>query len=449
MALDPQLVQDLLHTARRRGATAGDALLVDNTSFEVEVRLGEVDKVQQSHQKRLGLRLFFGQRSATTSTADLSADSLRQLLDDTCALAQAMAPDPSAGLPEPGMTAVKAMADLDLWADTLAHIPVEERTALARAAERAALDYDSRITNSEGGGYGSSQSHIVYVDSHGFVGQYQAGSVSLSVSPVAADESGMQSDYWYSTGRKFARLQDPKAIGQEAARRALRRLGARQVATQKVPVIFDPSTAASLLGHLCSAVSGSALYRSASFLVDQLGQRIAPETVTIYDDGTLPSALGSKPFDGEGLPTRRTTVVEAGILRSYLLDTYTARKLGMQSTGNAARSAGEAPSVSPTNFYLVPGTATPEEIIASVPRGLYVTSLIGFGVNQVTGDYSRGAAGLWIENGELTYPVEEITIAGNVRQMFADITMIGNDLDMRRKVTAPTLKINEMTVAGS
>jgi PmbA protein len=448
MALDPQLVQDLLRTARTRGATAGDALLVENTSFDVEVRLGEVEKVQQSHQKRLGLRLFFGQRSATTSTSDLSEGSLRQLLDDTCALAQAMAADPHAGLPE-ATEAAAALPDLELWDDALGRLPVEDRTAMAREAERAALDYDSRITNSEGGGYGSSQSHVLYANSHGFLGQYRAGSASLAVSAIASDDSGMQSDSWYSTGRQLHRLHTPAAIGQEAARRALRRLGARKVATQKVPVVFDPATAASLLGHLCTAISGSALYRGASFLLGALDQRIAPDTCTVYDDGTLVAALGSKPFDGEGLPTRRTTVVERGILRSYLLDTYTARKLGMRSTGNAARSAGEPPSVSPTNFYLVPGTSTPEEIIASVPRGLYVTALIGFGVNQVTGDYSRGASGLWIEGGELAYAVEEITIAGNLRHMLANIEMIGNDLDMRRKVTAPTLKISEMTVAGN
>lgn len=448
MAFDPQLVQDLLRTAQQRGATAGDALLVDNESFEVQVRLGEVEKVQQSHQKRLGLRLFFGQRSATTSTADLSEASLRQLLDDTCALAQAMAEDPYAGLPAPEDTA-RSFPDLELWDESIGLLPVEERTALAEQAERAALDYDSRITNSEGGEYSCSQSHVLYANSHGLAGHYRAGSASLSVSSIASDASGMQNDYWYGVGRKLSQLPSPASIGQEAARRALRRLGARKVPTQRVPVVFDPSMAASVLGNLCSAVSGSALYRGASFLVDALGTRIAPETVTIYDDGTLPGALGSKPFDGEGLPTRRTTVVEQGVLRSYLLDTYTARKLGMRSTGNASRGAGDAPSVSPTNFYLVPGTYTPEDIIASVPCGLYVTSLIGFGINQVTGDYSRGASGVWIEHGELAYPVEEITIAGNLRQMLADIEMIGNDLDMRRRVTAPTLKIREMTVAGS
>ena len=448
MAIDPNILQDLLQKARTRGASAGDALAVDHQAFDVEVRLREVEKIQQSQQKRLGLRLFFGQRSATTSTSDLSLASLERLLDDTCALARAMAEDACAGLPEPAEISA-AMPDLDLWDEAVGQLAVAERTAMARAAERAALDYDVRITNSEGGEYSSAQSQVVYASSQGFVGQYQAGSVHLAVAAIASDGQGMQRDYWFSAARQLERLLSPASIGQEAARRALRRLAARKVSTQKVPVIFDPATASSILGHLCAAVSGSALYRGTSFLLNQLGGRIAPESFTVYDDGTLPAALGSKPFDGEGLPTRRTTVVEQGVLRSYLLDTYTARKLGLRSTGNAARSAGEPPSVSPTNFFLQPGPYTPEEIIASVPHGLYVTELIGFGVNAVTGDYSRGAAGLWIEHGELTHAVEEITIAGNLRQMLANIEMIGNDFDMRRKVTAPTLKIAEMTVAGN
>jgi PmbA protein len=359
-----------------------------------------------------------------------------------------MAEDDCAGLPA-AEEICAAVPDLDLWDNALDHLPVADRTALAQAAEQAALAYDARITNSEGGAYGSSLSRLTYANSHGFVGQYRAGSASLSVTPIAADTRGMQRDFWFSAARKLEQLQTPASIGQEAARRALRRLGARQVPTQQVPVVFDARTASGLLGHLCAAISGGALYRSASFLLNQLGERIAPADFTVYDDGTLPSALGSKPFDGEGLPTRRTTVVEDGILRSYLLDTYSARKLGLQPTGNAARSAGDPPGVSPTNFYLVPGQFTPEDIIASVAHGLYVTELIGFGVNQVTGDYSRGAVGLWIEHGELTHAVEEVTIAGNLRQMFSGIEMIGNDLDLRRKVAAPTVKIAVMTVAGN
>ena len=449
MAIDAQVVQDLLQTARTRGASGGDALLVDSTSFEAQVRLGDVETVQNSHQKRLGLRLFFGQRSATTSTSDFSPASLRQLLDDTCALAQAMAADECAGLPGADEVA-STVPDLGLCDDSLQQLPPAERIAMAREAEQAALDYDSRITNSEGGSYGSSQGDVTYINSHGFVGHYRTSLASLSVASIASDDAGgMQSGSWFTAGRRMDSLQAPQALGQEAARRTLRRLGARRVPTQKVPVVFEASIAAGLLNHLFSAVSGSAIYRAASFLTDCIGEKIAPGTVTVYDDGTLPGAPGSKPFDGEGLPTRRTTVVEQGVLRTYLLDTYTGRKLGMRSTGNAARSAGEAPSVSPTNFYMVPGATTPEEIIASVPSGLYVTGLIGFGVNPVTGDYSRGASGLWIEGGELTYAVEEITIAGNLRQMLADIDMIGNDLDRRRRVMAPTLKIREMTIAGS
>ena len=259
----------------------------------------------------------------------------------------------------------------------------------------------------------------------------------------------MQRDSWYAIQRAYARLESPESVGREAARRTLRRLGARKVATCTAPVIFDQETAGSLLGNLCGALSGYALYKGASYLIGKLGQQIAHETVTVYDDGRMPRGLGSRTFDGEGLPTRRTPVVERGVLKSYLLDTYSGRKLGLASTGNASRSVGESPSVGPTNFYLVPGTAAPADIIRSVKRGLYVTELIGFWINMVTGDYSRGAAGFWIENGELAYPVEEITIAGNLKRMFLDIELIGNDLEFRGRIASPTIKIGEMTIAGN
>jgi PmbA protein len=258
----------------------------------------------------------------------------------------------------------------------------------------------------------------------------------------------MQRDYWYSSHRKFSKLESPVAVGTKAAERTLRRLGARRVKTQAAPVVFDPQMAASLLRHLAGAVSGSALYRKTSFLLGKLGEQIATRDVSIIDDARIPSALGSKPFDGEGLPTQRTTVVKDGMLNSYLLDSYSARKLGMQSTGSASRSFSDAPAASTTNLFLEPGTVSPEEIIRSVRSGLYVTELSGFGVNPVTGDYSRGVTGLWIENGELAYPVEEITIAGNLLSMFQNIEAIGNDLDLRSTVAAPTLKIAQMTIAG-
>jgi len=319
---------------------------------------------------------------------------------------------------------------------------------LATRAEKAALAVDSRLTNSEGADFSAFGGRTLFANSHGFYGEYQSSSFSCAVAPIAVQNGLMQRDYWYAVGRKLNRLDSPEAVGQEAGRRTVRRLGARKIATCRVPVVFEPEIAGSFLGNLCSAVNGYAIYKGASYLVGRLGERIAPDLVTVYDDGRMPGGLGSKPFDGEGLPTRKNVVVERGILRSYLLDTYAARKLGLASTGSASRSVGEASSVGATNFYLTPGTATPDEIICSVKRGLYVTELIGFGINMVTGDYSRGAVGFWIENGELAYPVEEITIAGNLKDMWMGVEAIGNDLVFRGRIVSPTVKIAAMTVAG-
>jgi PmbA protein len=318
-----------------------------------------------------------------------------------------------------------------------------------QGAEAAARDSDPRITSSEGASFDSGSHTVVYAASNGFSGSYRSSSASLSAVPVASENGSMQRDYWYTAQRHLARLDSPESVGKTAAMRTLRRLGARQVSTCRVPVVFDPDMAASLLGHLAGAASGGSLYRGTSFLLDKIGERIAPDFVHIDDDGTIPRGLGSKPFDGEGLATRRTPIVEGGVLKNYLFDTYSARKMNARSTGNASRSVADSPHVSPTNFFLRAGTVAPEEIIRSVRSGLYVTGLMGFGVNPVTGDYSRGASGLWIENGELTYPVEEITIAGNLLAMFADIEMVGTDLVLRRGISAPTIKIREMTVAGS
>ena len=289
---------------------------------------------------------------------------------------------------------------------------------------------------------------MLYANSLGFIGRYDTSSFSLSVVPVASQNGAMQRDYWYSAHRKLNGLEPAAVVGKKAAERAVRRLGAKRVKTQAAPVVFDAEMAASLLRHWAGAVSGSALYRKTSFLLDKLGEKIATAGVSIDDDARIPSALGSKPFDGEGLPTRRTPVVEDGVLTSYLLDTYSARKLGLRSTGSASRSFADAPVAGPTNFFLRPGDTSPEEIIRSVRSGLYVTELSGFGVNPVTGDYSRGAVGLWIENGELAYPVEEITIAGNLLEMFQHIEALGNDLKLRGTIAAPTLKIARMTIAG-
>ena len=443
-----ELAHDLLKRAAGKGATGAEVVLVEDESFSVQVRLRTVDTLQSARQKRLGLRLCFNQRSATTATSDFSSESLQRLLDDTLAMARATAEDPYGGLPEAELFSAD-IPDLDLWDPEAANLPIQDRIALATAAESAALDFDPRITNSEGGEYSHQDARVVFANSHGFMGEYRGSSVVLSVSPIAGDNSGMQRDGWYSVQRRLQSLEAPEAIGRTAAQRALRRLGARKVPTQQVPVVFDPDMAASLLRTICGAVSGSAIYRSASFLTGKLGQQVATTDLTIVDDGRMAGKLGSRPFDGEGLATRRTAIIRDGVLTSYLLDTYTGRKLGMASTGNASRSLGQPPTVAPTNCHIVPGPYSPEQIIRSVDRGLYVTEMIGFGVNLVTGDYSRGAVGIWIENGELTYPVEEITIAGNLNDMLRQVEMIGDDLEWRGSIVAPTLKIARMTVAGN
>jgi PmbA protein len=447
MGIERELARDLLAKVRRRGATEADLLIVETDSSTTQVRLREIESLKSAQERRLHLRVMFDKSSAATSTSDFSMRALDRLVDETCTLARATAPDEYLGLPNPEAI-VASIPDLALFDEEAQGLSVEEKITVVKQAEIAALDYDPRITNSEGAGLDTHFSQIVYANSHGFVGEYRTSSFSLSVSPIAGEGDAMQRDSWYAVSRTFKQLEAPEVIGETAAKRALRRLGARKVTTQEAPVVFDPEMAASLLRTLAGAVSGTSIYRGTSFLLNRLGQQVAAETVTVIDDGTIPGALGSRPFDGEGVPTRRTVVVEHGVLQSYLLDTYCARRLGMTSTGNAARDAAGI-SVGSSNFYFVPGTYTPEEIIASVESGLYLTELIGFGVNLVTGDYSRGAVGLWIENGELTYPVEEITIAGNLNEILRNIEMVGNDLMFRGRTAAPTLKIGHMTIAGN
>lgn len=441
------VAEELLAGAKRAGATAADVVVAEGDSLEVGVRLGEIEKLQQSRSRHLGLRVFVGDRSALSSSSDFSPETLARLAEETCALARVMAADPDGGLPDASLLA-RSWPDLDLHDPAVAELGAETAIEMALAAEGAARAADPRITNSEGAECGASTSRAVYASSTGFLGSYRDSGVSLSVVPVATENGAMQRDYWFSAGRHLAGLESPESIGRTAAARTLRRLGARSVRTGEYPVVFDPRMAAGLLGHLAGAVSGYSVYKGTTFLADRMGQRIAPGFFTVVDDGRLPGQPGSKPFDGEGLPTRRTVVVEDGILRSWLLDSYAGRKLGLPSTGSAGRSVASAPFVSTTNFRLAPGTATPEEIIGSVKAGLYVTEMIGFGVNGTTGDYSRGAVGLWIENGELTHAVEGITIAGNLLAMYDAIEVLGNDPDLRRALSAPTLKVARMTVAG-
>ena len=435
--VDTALLKDVLARAAARGATAADGFLIEEQAFSASVRLGQVDTVTHSREQRLALRVFAGRASAAASTSDLSRESLERVVDEATALARVTAEDPHAGLPDPGEL-IERVPELELEDHEGPEPTPEEKIELARRAEAAALAADPRITNSEGAEYFDRRAHYAYATSHGFARGYSTSSFGLTVAPVAAKDGEMQRDAWYTYARRRRALEDPESVGRTAAARALRRLGARKVKTTEVPVIFDPDMAASLLRSIARA----------SFLLERLGTRVAAPSVTVVDDGLLPGALGSRPFDGEGLATRRTVLVGEGKLESYLLDTYSARKLGLASTHHASRD-GAGVSVGTTNLMMLPGTTPPAELIGSVKSGLYVTELIGFGVNGVTGDYSRGAAGLWIEDGRLAFPVEEVTVAGNLLEMLDRIEGIGNDLVLRDRVAAPTLKIARMVVAGN
>ena len=435
-------------SAMEAGADAADAVVSHGDGLDVGVRLGEREKLTRSRERRVGLRVIVGGATAVVSSADLATATLRDLARQACALAATTAPDEHAGLADPADLA-RDVPDLDLWDDGADSVDPDAGFALALRAERAALDAAPVITNSEGSEFAAGGGAVAYASSTGFTGGYRRSSFSLSVVPVATQDGEMQRDSWWTASHHLARLEDACGVGQEAARRTLRRLGAKQIPTGTYPIVFDPQTAASLLRHLAGAIAGPSLYRRASFLLDRLGERIAPEHVVVVDDPLRPGAPGSRPFDGEGVASRARTIVEHGVLRSYLLDSYSARRLGLATTGHAVRGTTDVPTVAPTNFHLAPGPHTPGAIVASIERGLYVTELIGFGVNTVTGDYSRGASGLWIEDGRLAHAVEQVTIAGNLTDMLAGIEMVGDDLHFRTAVAAPTLKIGRMTVAGS
>ncbi len=448
------LAADVVSQAMKAGASDAEVVVREGDEFSVTVRMGEVETLKESGSRGLGLRAFLGKRTGSASTSDLTPDGIRQLVDGAMALAKITEEDSFMGLPEPEEFG-SAPGDLHLYFEDVYSLPGPERIAWAKRAEAAALEADPRITNSNGGSFDATTGRKVLANSRGFVGGYRTSYAGVSAAPLAVDVNGqMQRDSWWSGARRIGDLESPEAIGKEAARRTIRRLGARRMPTQQVPVVFAPEVARSLIGSVFEAASGDSIWRHASFLAGKLGEPIAASTLTIVDDNfmLLPTGVGgfgSSPFDGEGLPSRRTVVVEQGVLRNYLLNTYTARKLGMKSTHNASRGLAGAPGIGCGNLYLEPGPLSPEEIIRAIPAGLYVTSLMGFGVNLVTGDYSRGATGIWIENGQLTHAVEEITIAGNLADMLRNVTAIGNDLVFRGSVASPTLRIDGMTLAGA
>lgn len=459
-ALDLEsLAADVVAQAMKAGASDAEAVVREGDEFSVNVRMGEVETLKESGSRGLGLRVFLGKRSASASTSDLTAEGIGQLVDGAMALVKVTEEDPFNGLPgneEFGAIETRIRAgDLHLYYEDVYSLSGAERIEWARRAEAAALAADARITNSDGGSFDAATGRKVLANSRGFLGSYRTSYAGVSAAPLAQDADGkMQRDGWWSSARSFAHLESPEAVGAEAARRTLRRLGARRMPTQRVPIVFAPEVARSLLGSVFEASSGDAVWRGASFLAGKLGETIAVPALTIVDDNTmlLPSGaggFGSSPFDGEGLPSQRTVVVENGVLRSYLLNTYAARKLGLKSTHNASRGLAGTPGIGAGNLYIEPGTLTQEQIISGIASGFYVTSLMGFGVNVVTGDYSRGATGLWIDNGQLTHAVEEVTVAGNLREMLQNVTAIGSDLVFRGSVASPTLRVDGMTVAGA
>ncbi len=445
--LSSDLLARIVRMALDRGASDAEAIGISSSEFSVEVRLGEVEKLTEATSRGIGLRVLRHGRQASCSTSDTGEAAIEDLVSTAVDLASRTSVDEAATLP-PASEMATNIPDLQICDPEVAAIPTATRVELAREAEAAARAADSRIVNSEGAAFSSVTSEVTLVSSAGFAGSYRSSLCSLAVAPIAREGQQMQVGYWGDRRRRLRDLQSAREIGEIAARRALRKLGARKVSTGTFPVVFENTAAEDLLRDLFEAVNGGAIFRRASFLVGRLGEAIASPLVTIVDDGILPGGSGSRPFDGDGLPSRRTVVINQGVLESYLLNSYTARKLNLPSTGNATRGLTGAPSIGVGNFFLAPGVSTPDEIIRSVPNGFYVTETIGFGFNPVTGDYSRGAAGWWISNGELAFPVEEVTIAGNLRDMLRGIEMTGDDLHLRGKIASPTIKIDRMTVSG-
>jgi PmbA protein len=448
-ALDlKQIATDVVARAMKAGATAAEVVAREGSEFSTVVRRSEVETLKEAGSKALGVRVFFGQRAANTSTSDLSEEGVSQMVSAAVELAKITSEDPFGGIPEPSQLG-KLSTDLDLYYDDVYSLSTADRIDYARRAEKAAIEGDERIKNTEGGSFDAAVGRKVLANSHGFVGEYQRSYCSVSAVPIAQDENGnMQRDYWYSVARTLSKLESPESVGKTAQTRTLRRLGARKVKTTRVPIVFESTVARALLDHIFEAINGDSIYRNASFLTGKLGEKIAGDNVTVIDDGTMVGGFGSSPFDGEGVPTRRTTVIENGVLKSYLLNTYTAKKLKLQTTGNASRGLAGTPGIGSGNFFLQPGTKSEKQIIGDIKEGLFLTEFLGFGVNLVTGDFSRGASGLWIVNGEPAFPVEEITVAGNLKDMINNIVEIGSDLEFRGSIACPTLRIDGMTVAG-
>jgi PmbA protein len=431
------IIERALDEARSRGASQAEAAVSQDTGLSVGVRLGEVETLEHQRDRSLGVTVYFGQRKGSASTADFSPDAVRATVAKACSIARFTAEDSSSGLADPELMA-RSPPDLDLshpWAVT-----ADRAIEIAKSCEAAALSYDARINNSEGASVATHQGLHVYANTHGFIGGYPTTSHTVSCVVLAGTGEEMQRDYWYTSSRDWHELEDAQAVGRESARRTVARLGPRKINTRRAPVLFVPDLARGLIGSFAAAIRGSSQYRQASFLLNSVGERIFPAGFSIAERPHIPKAMGSAPFDEEGVATRDRELIADGILTGYILSSYSARKLGLQTTGNAGGAHNLI--VAPTR------TGGMEAMLALLGTGLLVTELMGQGVNTVTGDYSRGAAGFWVENGVIQYPVAEITIAGNLRQMFLGVAAVGDDIDTRGGTRIGSLLLEEMTIAG-
>ena len=439
------LIQDLVERAKKAGADAADAVAGLSVSLSHAQRLGKTEQLERAESRDLGLRVLIGSKQAVVSSNDWREDGLDTLVERAIAMAKAVPDDPYCGIADPSQIVGPDYPDLDQ------EDPEEPSTETlidrARRAEDTALAIEG-ITNSEGAEASWSRYGIALAASNGFAGRYAGSRHSVGVSVLAGEGVGMESDYDYHTTVYGADLDAPEDLGRRAAERALRKLGPKKPPSAKVPVVYDPRVSNSLLRHLAGAINGSGVARGTSFLLDRMGEKVMADGLTVVDDPHRRRGLASKPFDAEGLANRRRNLVEDGVLQSWVLDLRTARQLGLESTGHAARGTSSPPSPSTTNLYLEPGTASPDELVADIDSGFYVTSLMGMGVNGVTGDYSRGASGFWIEKGEIAYPVSEITIAGNLKDMFLAMTP-ANDLEFRYGTNAPTIRVEGLSVGGT
>jgi PmbA protein len=429
--------QTALDMAKRLGATAAEVEVSHSNGLSVSVRKGEVETIEHNRDRGLSITVYFGLRKGNASTTDFSDEALQRTVQAACTIAKYTSEDSASGLADPTRLALGELRNLDLYHPFA--VTTEHAISLALEAEAAALAFDPRIKNSDGASFGSGEGDFIYANSNGFCNGYPTSRFSLSMAPIAEDASGMQRDYWYSSERIFNKLTSAKEIGQHAAQRALRRLSAKRVATCEVPVLFEANLAGGLVSSLVGAASGGSLYRKASFLVDKAGSKIASDKLNIFEDPHVPQGEASSMFDSEGVATTSRELISKGVLNGYFLGSYSARKLGLQSTGNAGGNH---------NLIIQSTGESFDQLLKKMGRGLIVTELMGQGVNTVTGDYSRGATGLWVEGGEVAYPVEEVTIASNLLDMYANIEAVGSDVLKRGSKTIGSVLVGKMTVAG-